>query len=532
MVVDLESLPIPTLISRAGVIIGVNEAYVVSMGIAAADVVGRTLGSLIQQFVHEADVELLDDASTAQIAGISERGVLWCRARDGLGKERALRVRWEPGVEPGIGLIYLLDAEAEAATLELAESLARAGSTLVGCRDEHEVLEQAVAALAARGHLALTLLLRGEEPFLAHGPFSGVTDASFAELHPPVGLLVELNPGFYERRAAFCQNPERLLDVCFPPAVAELYRAKTRGLRAVQAPLFVEDAAYGALVVVSRSLTPVTVGAVELFAELVARAIENVRLHQRAAERLTELERLQSELVSRERFAALGEAAAVMAHEVRNPVAALLNAATLLRREASGVHDPPASEDHRQLLRVIGEEASRLNRIVGSLLDLGRPLCPRLGAVDLRELARGSVALLVARAECEPHQLAVLSPKAPVLALADPELLQLALLNVLRNAAQASPPGATATLRVQRGDDAVTVTVDDAGAGFPSDVLPRAFEPFFTTRPTGTGIGLAVVRRTIEACGGAVELGQSTKGGGRVVLRLLPARGSAVEVER
>jgi signal transduction histidine kinase len=532
LVVAIESLPIPTLVSRDGEIIAVNEAYVTGLGIAPEAVIGRSLYSIIQEFAHRGDVALLDDATAAQLAGKLDRGVLWCRARDGLGRERALCIRWEPGLEPGINIVYLLDAEAEAATLELAASLARSGSKLVGCRDEHEVLEQAVVALAARGHLALTLLLRGDDPFLAYGPLSGVIDASFARLRTPVGLLVELNPGFYERRVAFCQDVDRLIDTSFPPAVAEAYRDRVRGMRVVQAPLFVEERAYGALVVASRSLTPVTVGAIEMFAELVARAIENVRLHQRAAERLIELQRLQSELVSRERLAALGEAAAVMAHEVRNPISALLNAAVLLRREPSAEEGAPASENRQQLLRVVGEEASRLDHIVGSLLDLGRPLCPRLGAVDLRELVRGSVAILVARAECGPHQLAVSAPKAPVLAMADPELLQLALLNVLRNAAQASPPGAAATIRVQRGDDAATVTIDDAGAGFPSDVLPRAFEPFFTTRPTGTGIGLAVVRRTVEACGGSVELGRSAEGGGRVVLRLRLARGSELEAGR
>ena len=286
----------------------------------------------------------------------------------------------------------------------------------------------------------------------------------------------------------------------------------------MQAPIFVDDAAYGALVVTSDELTPALAGTIEMFAELVARAIENVRLHQRAAARLHELERLQGELVERERLAALGEAAAVMAHEVRNPIAALLNAVALLRRP---LRDPAETGS---LLSVISEEAARLERLVTDLLDLGRPLAPRFGTVDLESLVEASVGVLQGRSECEGVELAIGRPSAPVLAVVDPDLLQLALLNVIRNAAQASPAGARVTIAVGHLADEAAIVIDDLGSGFSDDVQRRMFEPFFTTRATGTGIGLAVVRRVVEACAGRVEIGESPGAGGRVMLAFPASR--------
>jgi signal transduction histidine kinase len=315
-----------------------------------------------------------------------------------------------------------------------------------------------------------------------------------------------VNPHFYERRAAFFQEVAPLVDSAYPSDVATNVKIRLPAQHGVQAPIFVDEAPYGALVVTSNALSPALAGAIEMFAELVARAIENVRLIGRAATRLEELQRLQSELVLRERLAALGEAAAVMAHEVRNPIGAIANAATLLRRN-SGLD--------LELLRVIDEEAARLERMVSDLLDLGRPLAPKLRAVDLSVLAKASVDVTRQRRECEEIAFTVEELGANVLASVDPDLVQLAVLNVMRNAAQATPPGGRVIIRVEAMDAGVAIVVDDEGPGFPALGTDRLFEPFFTTRAAGTGIGLAVVRRVVEANEGRLEIGATERGGGR-----------------
>ena len=162
-----------------------------------------------------------------------------------------------------------------------------------------------------------TLLLRDGDPLLEYGPMRGPAGpgariAAAEEVRryrPRRELLWELNKDFHLRRAAFFQDVRRSSPAAYPGPLGEVvHRPKCPQRRTVQAPLFVNDAPYGALVLTGDDLSPALAGSIEMFAELVARAIENVRL--------------RTELVQRERLAALGEAAAVMAHEVRNPVAA------------------------------------------------------------------------------------------------------------------------------------------------------------------------------------------------------------------
>jgi signal transduction histidine kinase len=167
---------------------------------------------------------------------------------------------------------------------------------------------------------------------------------------------------------------------------------------------------------------------------------------------------------------------------------------------------------------VIGEEAMRLDRLVGDLLDLGRPLTPRLRSVDLHELASRSVAVLASRGEAGAAEVVILPSPAVVTAEIDPDLTQLALWNVVRNAVQASPPGKRVTVSVDARGERAALLVDDEGAGFPAEHVERVLEPFHTTRATGTGIGLAVVRRVVEACRGSIEIGESPGGGGRFVM--------------
>jgi signal transduction histidine kinase len=511
-VVAFDLLPVAALLLRGERIVAVNPAYERFMAASAASVVGRTVDDLIGQFVGASDVSLAGAAAQSQLAGTSATGQLWLRVIDAAGRPRSIRCDWQPSVTPDESVIYLIDAEGEATAKAAAEGLARAAGELGRCRDEHEILERAADLLHARGLIVTTLLLREGDPLLEYGPMrSGARpdasrDGSAARAvratRPRRELLWELNRDFHQRRAAFFQDVGPLVTAAYPGDAGDRVKAALPARRTVQAPLFVNDVAYGALVLTGDELTPTLAGSLEMFAELVARAIENVRL--------------RTELVQRERLAALGEAAAVMAHEVRNPIGAILNAAALMQKHT------PGDAVQADLLRVIGEEALRLDRLVGDLLDLGRPLTPRLRSVDLHELAQRSVAVLADRGEAGAAgaaEVVVLRPAEPVAAEIDPDLTQLALWNVVRNAVQASPPGKRVTVSVAaRGEERSAVLVDDEGAGFPPEHVERVLEPFHTTRATGTGIGLAVVRRVVEACRGSIEIGASPAGGGRFVM--------------
>lgn len=411
-------------------------------------------------------------------------------------------------------------AESDARERELAAVLAKIGAELLRCRDEPSVLARAADALLAHGYASTFLLIREGDPLLAYGPSRGPRPelrGVLAAARPPREVLERFNPHFAERRAAFFQQTEAMVRAAYDADAAERLNAALPGRCTVQAPLYVDDAPYGAMVVTDDRLTPVSCGTLEVFAQVVGAAVENARLHERAAARLEELSRLQSELVQRERLAALGEAAAVMAHEVRNPIAAILNAVTLLTR-----HPNTATGE---LHAVIAEEAERLDRIVGDLLAMGRPMNPRPRAVDLADLAASAFAILKSRKESASCVLDPVDVEGDPHALVDADLVLLAVLNVVRNAVQASPEGGHVHVTVRAEEATRLLIVEDQGPGLPDEIAGRMFEPFFTTRATGTGIGLAVVRRVVDAHGGSVEVGHRAAGGGRIALRFAAATG-------
>jgi len=498
-----ESLPVAAVLTRAGRIVAANPAYEAMMGIAASSMIGRGVQELVVEQIEPPDAELVSLAATSRSEGRGLEGSLWCRLIDGRGHRRAVKVLWRPSPsDPELNMVFLLDDGGASDAKAAAEKFARAGSDLFREHEEQQVLERAADALAAQGFTVTFLLIQGDDPFLAYGPTrSPITPSkrTFEAMRLPRGILAQINPRFHEGRALFLQNAQDTVNRTYDAEIARSIEAARPGRFSMQAPLFVSDEPYGALVLTGDALTPALAGAAEVFAALVARAIENVRM--------------QDVLVQNERLAAIGEAAAVMAHEVRNPVGALLNAVTLLRR---GEDERPAAEgssSRNELLAMITDEAQNLEHIVSDLLALGRPITPRLVIEDLRTPV--SRALAVARMR-EPTANVVLHAADPLMASIDPDLVQIAVLNLLRNALQASPEGTPIEVFVELVRGEPSVRIDDRGPGIPSALSRRVFEPFYTTRPAGTGIGLAAVRRIVEACGGRVEVGATDSGGGRV----------------
>lgn len=521
--VSFHGLPVAALLTEGGTIVDANAAYERLMRRAAKDIIGLSVSVVISETIAAEDRRLVRGAHDGYATGAAPEGEIWCRVVDGLGQPRTVRAMWQRAAAPRPrNIVYLVDAESDARERELAAVLATIGAELLRCRDEQSVLARAADALFAHGYTSTFLLIREGDPLLEYGPSRGPRPdvrASLAAARPPRAVLEGFNPHFSERRAAFFHQTEIMVRAAYDRDAAERLNAALPGNRTVQAPLFVDDAPYGAMVVTDNRLTPVSCGTLEVFAQVVGAAVENARLHERAAARLEELSRLQSELVQRERLAALGEAAAVMAHEVRNPIAAILNAVTLLTRH------PLAAAATRELHEVIAEEAERLDRIVGDLLAMGRPMIPRPRSVNLADLAASAFAILKSRKESASCELDPVVVEGDPHAFVDPDLVLLAVLNVVRNAVQASPEGGHVHVTVRAEDATRLLVVEDQGPGLPDDVAQRMFEPFFTTRATGTGVGLAVVRRVVDAHGGSVEVGHRPAGGGRIALRFAAPAG-------
>lgn len=252
-----------------------------------------------------------------------------------------------------------------------------------------------------------------------------------------------------------------------------------------------------------------TVGELAAAETSLTRAAEELRISH------AELREVQSTLETKEQLAAVGELAAAIAHEVRNPLAVISNALASLRRAAAG------SDDQRILLDIVEEEAARLNRLVTDLLRFARPAKLQRAEVDLAELARAEEW----RAGAE-RAVDVRVDGEPVRVMADASLLRVALVNLVENACQASPDGGSVTVAIDElehdGERYARVEVRDEGVGMNDGVLGRAADPFFTTRPSGTGLGLPIVQRIVRAHGGRLEL-ESRPGAGTTARLLLPA---------
>ena len=245
-----------------------------------------------------------------------------------------------------------------------------------------------------------------------------------------------------------------------------------------------------------------------------AAAIQAKRLLDDLRQSYADLARTQEQLVQRERLAALGELAAVVAHEIRNPLGVVFNAVGAIRQQA-GV-DPRLAT----LVGILEEEATRMNDIVGDLLDLARPVSPALRPERVEPIVLEAVdaALAEASAPIEVERdIADGLPAVPI----DQRLLRQAILNVANNAVQAlGDDGGKITVRVQRADGAVRIEIADSGPGIPPEVQRRIFEPFFTTRASGTGLGLTVVKRIVDVHRGETDLDSAEGRGTRFVIRL------------
>lgn len=246
------------------------------------------------------------------------------------------------------------------------------------------------------------------------------------------------------------------------------------------------------LIVVGPNLTEHDLAAMQLFAAYVGSAIR--------------LESLQNELVSRERLAAVGEMAGVLAHEVRNPLAVIFNAVSGLRRALDG-------EDIHGLLSIIDEEADRLKRVIRDLVDFARPTVPEIRPVNLDELIHGTIEEMRSDRRRRSIPISVDLPSSLPPADADPHLLRRVLLNVLDNAFQSLEEEGSVQIRgtCSRGGE-LRLSVRNDGEPLSGEQLERAFMPFFTTRATGTGLGLTVVKRVVEDLGGRVALESDSDG--------------------
>ncbi|MCK5526932.1 MAG: PAS domain S-box protein [Candidatus Latescibacteria bacterium] len=223
---------------------------------------------------------------------------------------------------------------------------------------------------------------------------------------------------------------------------------------------------------------------------------------------LSHTKALEEEVQRVNTLAALGEMAATVAHEIRNPLGGIVGFASLLERDLD-LGDP-----RRKLVKKIIEGVGSLNQIVTSLLAYTRPIRPRFREIDLVQVVDQTTRFFEMDVHQEENGITILRnvPPDPVLCRADPEQLGQVLLNLLHNARQAMPEGGEIAVEIGEHafesdgeEEGAFVKIRDQGTGMTEAVRAKLFTPFFTTRENGTGLGLATAKKIIEAHNGAIH---------------------------
>ncbi len=287
--------------------------------------------------------------------------------------------------------------------------------------------------------------------------------------------------------------------------------------------------------ITARPIDQSDVDMLHVFADYAGTAIEKARLYARIREEKRQVEaaheemkRSQQTILNLQRLCDLGEMAARVAHEIRNPLVTIGGFARLMLAGA------PADDARRRHLEIIVKEVARLEVILSEVLEYARPLTVNAARVDLNDLVRETTDMLAF--ECQTSGIEVgldLDTALPEI-LADPGLLRIALLNLCRNALQAvavgseggggsAAPRGRITIRTRGGPAGATLSVLDNGPGIPADAREHIFEPFFTTKTHGSGLGLAIVSQIVKEHGGRIRF-ESRPGAGTAFAVELPLK--------
>ncbi len=231
---------------------------------------------------------------------------------------------------------------------------------------------------------------------------------------------------------------------------------------------------------------------------------------KRAEERM----RLKEQLNRAERLSSLGEMAAGISHEIRNPLGIIKSSAALLKKKMVRLDPTNTVPD------VIVEEADRLNAIITDFFNYAKPRNLNLTLCQVEEILEKNLTFLAAQIEEQGYRIkARYADDIPEI-MADIDMLYQAFLNILINAMQAMPNGGDIFIEALPVNRTIQITFEDNGMGIPEDILEKIWEPFFTTKEKGTGLGLGIVRNIIESHGGHIQVQNRSTGGARVNIAL------------
>ncbi|MCE5217524.1 PAS domain-containing protein [bacterium] len=548
-------------------VIHANPAFYVQRGMAKEEVLGQDIDAVLPP-------ELLDDAglrAALQSVLLTGERVRWTGYRDYTPRqgERILNVRLDPCEGPARQRMVLLTFEDiterhyQLYERSVLQQIARA---LLGELNLPKLLYAILTGMTAGGAVGLgfnraILMLVDEEAGvlraeMAVGPASleqaaaiwtEVSDdyrtlddflANYEKLPPaeerPLHELVHrmvfpLKATQNLPMAAITQRQTiHVVDAEMDERVPSALREMLETDEFVVAPLVARDKIIGVAIADNRfSQQPIGHSAVQLLtalADQAALAIDSARMFSQATEdarrldqALTDLRSAQEESLRTAKLAAIGEVTAIVAHEIRSPLSAIGGFARSIVRE------PHRVDRNARAAKIIVEEVVRLERILAELLDFTKPSESVLEPVDLAPLVAGVVQKMRAAPESAEVEYHVRIEEGLPLVEADPKHVTQIVQNLVMNALQAMPQGGSLTVTAHAKPSEVEVSIEDTGEGIAEDRLEKVFDTFYTTKPTGTGLGLALCQKLAAQQGAEIKV-KSTVGKGTTFIVSFPVR--------
>jgi signal transduction histidine kinase len=256
------------------------------------------------------------------------------------------------------------------------------------------------------------------------------------------------------------------------------------------------------------------VGILETYSQAAERLKESHDVLQLEVRRLREeLANKNRQLERRKRLAALGEMAAGLAHEIRNPLGGIQLYANLLRKDLT---DRP---EQAKIVDKIVVGVRSLDALVTDVLAMTHTVEPKFAAMDLIQVVNTSVELVQPQLAEKESQISIHCPTSLEM-LGDAHMIQRALLNLIRNAVDASGAGGQIFIDINRKQKNIVLQIADTGPGIEPEIADKIFNPFFTTKDTGTGLGLSIVHRIVEAHDGSIKVDNAPTGGAVFTIKL------------
>ena len=346
------------------------------------------------------------------------------------------------------------------------------------------------------------------------------------------GITLPLDPeDSVVGRSIFEKQPFIIPDASTDQRVNPILKEKFNLHSLLVIPLMAKEKALGAIaadfVDPNKNITKEALESVMVFAQQAGLAIHNAFMYQelktfsqqmeeKIQKTTADLRKTEAQLIRSEKLAALGQLAAGIAHEIRNPLTSINILIHSLTKNF------PSEDSHREDLNVIEEEIDRINEILDRFLRFAKPASPLLERTEVASIFEETLQLIRPRMEKQRIHVQKEFQDLPMI-LMDREQMKQVALNLLLNAVQAMPRGGTLMLRGQNSKDGqwITISIQDSGVGIPDEDMNKLFDPFFSTKEGGIGLGLSIAHRIIDQHHGKIEV-ESDPGKGTLFTIWLP----------